>query len=133
MLPRGRPIYFYTQAKFLGSISTQEAKMSKKVLNICIISIMFLLLFGHMSFADKPYYFSGTVTYISPPTITVSALDLKKAFSIADPCRVVVIIKKKGAFFEKPASLADVTVGDHVSVRVVDDTVIEILIERYKK
>jgi hypothetical protein len=106
--------------------------MAKKTLGILIIMIM-LLLCGHMSLADNPYYFSGTVTYLSPPSIKVSALDTEKEFSIADQCRVVVIIKEKGAFFERPASLADVTVGDHVSVRVVDDTVIEILIERYKK
>ena len=105
--------------------------MKKTMLSICIVMIM-LIVCGHMSLADKPYYFSGTVTYLSPPSIKVSALDTEKEFSIADQCRIVVIIKKKGAFFERPASLADVMVGDPVNVRVVDDTVTEILIEKYK-
>jgi hypothetical protein len=86
-----------------------------------------------MSLADSPYYFSGTVTYLSPPSIKVSALDTEKEFSIADQCRVVILTKEKGAFYERPASLADVTVGDPVNVRVVDDSVIEIIIEGYKK
>lgn len=106
--------------------------MPKKTLSIFIMMIM-LLLCVHMSLADSPYYFSGTVTYISPPIIKVSALGTEKELSIVDQCRVVVIIKEKGAFFERPASLADVTVGDPVSVRVIDDSVIEIIIERYKK
>ena len=106
--------------------------MAKKTLSIFIIMIM-LLVYGHMSLADSPYYFSGTVTYLSPPSIKVSALDTEKEFSIADQCRVVIIIKEKGAFYERPASLADVVIGDSVNVRVVDDSVIEILIERYKK
>jgi hypothetical protein len=106
--------------------------MKKTMLSIFIMMIM-LLLCGHMSLADSPYYFSGTVAYISPPIVRVSALDTEKEFSIADQCRVVVILKEKGAFFERPASLADVRVGDPVNVRVVDDSVIEIIIERYKK
>jgi len=38
-----------------------------------------------------------------------------------------------GRFFENPASLTDIKIGDWVTVKVIGNLVTEILIERYKR
>jgi len=108
--------------------------MVKKALSIGMVIIMLLFL-GHMSFADSPYYFKGKVASITLTSIKISVkeLNVTKQFNIAPQCRVAMHIKQRGAFLERPATLRDVYIQDHVVVRVIDDTVHEILIERYKR
>jgi len=69
------------------------------------------------------------VNAISKEVINVSGRD----FYITKDCRVAIHREVNGAFFEDPASLTNVKIGDWVTVKVIGNLVTEILIERYKR
>jgi len=89
-----------------------------------------MLLFPtHTGFTRGHYYFNGRVNAISKDYINVSGKD----FYITQNCRVAIHKEVKGAFFENPASLRDIKIGDWVTVKVIGNLATEILIERYKR
>ncbi len=82
-----------------------------------------------VSFAQGHYYFNGKVISIEGHFINISG----KTFKIVSECKVSIQKEKNGIFFQSPASWKNIKIGDWVTVKVVYDTVYEILIERYKK
>ncbi|MEW6002481.1 MAG: hypothetical protein AB1638_07540 [Nitrospirota bacterium] len=93
-----------------------------------LISIFALLLITIPVFAGHAFY-NGKVTKISENFLTVDG----NVYWIASNCRVVFHDQIKGAFFEKPATLRDVKVGNWVTVAVEGKTIQRIMIERYRK
>ena len=104
--------------------------MRKNWLFIICLGIMLFFL-TYTGFTRSHYYFNGKVNAISKnyDYINVSGED----FYIAQDCRVAIHKEVNGAFFENPASLRDIKIGDWVTIKVIDNLVTEILIERYKK
>ena len=102
--------------------------MKKSWLCLTFIGIMLFFL-THTGFTRGHYYFNGKVNAISKEFINVSG----KVFYITRDCRVAIHKGVNGAFFENPASLRDIKIGDWVTVKVIGNLVTEILIERYKR
>jgi len=96
-----------------------------------VLLLMFFVFLGEFSvnFAQGYYYFHGKVTSLDKHSINVSG----KVFKVASDCKVSIQNEEDGAFFEKPASWEAIKIGDWVTVKVIYDTVYEILIERYKR
>lgn len=93
------------------------------------VSIVLLLLVIAISVFAEHSYYNGKVTKISDTILTVDS----NTYRIANNCRVAIHFENKGAFYEKPATLKDLKVGDWVTIRTDDKTVTEILIEQYRK
>jgi len=94
-----------------------------------ILIAIILLFFTVMPIYAGHAYYNGKVTGISENLLTVDG----NSYWIASNCKVAIHYEVKGAFFEKPANLKDVKIGDWVTVRIDGKTILEILIERYKK
>jgi myosin-crossreactive antigen len=100
--------------------------MAKQFLILSFI----LLLFAANVFAESHhYYFNGKVQAVSYNEITVSG----KKFTIATKSRIAMQESRKGAIFERPGSIYQISIGDYVTVRIEGCTVNEILIERWKR
>jgi len=96
-----------------------------------LIAILILLLMALTIYADHSYY-NGKVIKFSKNSLTVD--EDKYAYPISSNCRIVIHYQKKGAFYEKPASLRDLKVGDWVTIKIEKNTIItEIIIEEYRR
>lgn len=96
---------------------------------VTIILITLLIVAPAYAVYDGHIYYAGRVTNISENLLTVD----ENIYEIADNCRVAILYKKiSGAFYEEPARLSDVNVGDWVTVKIEGKIIREILIESYK-
>lgn len=97
---------------------------------LLLIFSFLLLLFAANVFAESHhYYFNGRVQAVSDNEIIVSG----RKFTIAAKSKVAMQESRKGAIFERPGRIYQISIGDSVTVRVEGCTVNEILVERWKR
>lgn len=105
--------------------------MKKQVFIIFSVFLIFLLLaFSAYSFTEH-VYLNGKVINYSSNTIKIDSS--KEFYFISDKVRVVKHIKKKNSIYEEPANLRELKVGQSVTLKVIGKTILEIIIEEYKK
>jgi hypothetical protein len=91
---------------------------------LIIITVLILSVFP--AAAQRQYYIKGAVTSLSDSAITVDT----RAMNLKRDCRVIIITKQDGSYFEHDGKLRDIRIGDTVYARVDYDTAVEIKIER---
>jgi hypothetical protein len=91
---------------------------------LTIFTVLILSVFP--ASAQRQYYIKGAVTSLSDSAITVDT----RAMKLKGDCRVIIITKQDGSYFEHDGKLHDIRIGDTVYARVDYDTAVEIKIER---
>jgi hypothetical protein len=73
-------------------------------------------------------YLNGKVNSVHDNRVVIGDRELV----IEEKCRVVIVSKDNGIFHENPAHIRDMRTGDTVTVKVIANTISEIMIERWR-
>lgn len=91
---------------------------------LTIITLLILSVFP--ATAQRQQYIKGAVTSLTQGSITVDS----RALNLKGDCRVIIITKQDGSYYEHDGKMHDIRIGDTVYARVDYDTAVEIKIER---
>ena len=91
---------------------------------LTIITILILSVFP--AIAQRQYFIKGIVTSFSGGAITVET----RTLNLKSDCRVIIITKQDGSYYEHDGKVRDIRIGDTVYARVDYDTAVEIKLER---
>ncbi|MDI1471140.1 hypothetical protein QI155_01145 [Thermodesulfovibrio sp. 1176] len=97
-----------------------------------LVFILLLSLFPSFSNSQTNHvYINGKVLSFSNDIIQIDTS--KQPFYISNTARVVKHVKKSVSIYEEKASLRELKPGQSVTLKVIGNTVYEVIIEEYKK